>query len=65
MVSFQKAVKGHPKKAGVCRRSEEKRVHLNNRIRLISPENRALERGGTEAPGLRNGGDGLERLLSG
>ena len=44
VVSFQEAVKGHAKKAGVCRGPEEQRAHLKNRIRLVSPEDHALER---------------------
>ena len=55
VVSFQKAMKRHAKKAGVCRRQEEERGHLKNRVRLISLEDQALGRGGTEATGLRNG----------
>lgn len=50
VVSFQKAVKGHTKKAGVCRRREEQ-----NRIGLISPEDQALDRGGTHALGINDG----------
>lgn len=51
VVSFQKAVKGYAKEAGVCRRREEQ-----NRIGLISPEDQALDRGGTHALGITNGG---------